>query len=101
MGEKSMARERWLTCEVKAGMFPGEVAVFVQDVQGRIYSFFLSKTNVRLPKDRELNGEKLKALVRVMLLHLDKKTDEGIVALPAEPFEGPPVAKVRRAELHA
>jgi hypothetical protein len=84
--------ERWLSCRISKGMFPEEVAVVVSSSEGQQLSFFL-------PKDRVEFGEAGQGLIRVVVLDEDERV--GLVALPAEPIEGPQVAKVPRAALSA
>ena len=87
--------ERWLTCTVSRGMFSEEVAVVVTTREGQV-SFFLPRDSVDAP---EHPAGAVQGRIRVVLLR-EEGTD-GVVSLPAQPFEGSQVARVPREALTA
>ena len=91
----------WLTCRALKGMFPDELAVLVATAEGRSLSLFASSKFIRL-KDRrleDLDGEEVEAQMRVELLDQDDRF--GLVQFPAQPLDGPRIAKVERQLLSA
>lgn len=84
MSKKAGPRTMWLKCKVTRGMFPDEVAVVVEVVEGVPVSFFLARNDVRLRESEQA--------IPVSVLRSEGKVR--VIALPQPSLEGPSVVRV-------
>ena len=91
-----LVNSSWLNCEVSEGMFTSEYAVAANQYDGRRFSLFASREDVRV--QNQPNGSSVPGTLRV--IPIKTKEDLVLVALPQPSLEAGSRVTVKTDQLH-